>query len=121
MTCNRLVIMYEGKILAADTPENLQRLMSGNSRVVAEIAAPAAVLKDCWQQMPEIEQFDVAPGEGDYFICSLTPRNGLDLRQLIYATAAGRGWPLRELTRSRHSLEDIFVKVTRPDREEEAV
>jgi hypothetical protein len=37
--------------------------MSGNSRVVAEIAAPAAVLKDCWQHMPEIEQFDVAPGE----------------------------------------------------------
>src|SRR5947207_2803593 len=28
MTCNRMVIMYEGKILAADTPENLQRLMS---------------------------------------------------------------------------------------------
>src|SRR5881296_3586886 len=30
MTCNRVVIMYEGKILAADTPENLQRLMSGD-------------------------------------------------------------------------------------------
>src|SRR5664279_3206525 len=28
MTCNRLVIMYEGRILAADTPENLQKLMS---------------------------------------------------------------------------------------------
>src|SRR5438876_5793534 len=73
MTCNRLVIMYEGKILAADSPEHLQRLMSSNSRVVAEIAAPAAVLKDCWAEMPEIEQFDVAPGEGDYSICSLTP------------------------------------------------
>src|SRR5713101_8143477 len=72
MTCNRLVIMYEGKILAADSPENLQRLMSGNSRVVAEIAAPAAALKECWEQMAEVEQFDVAPGEGDYFICSLT-------------------------------------------------
>src|SRR3989454_7116531 len=40
MTCNRMVIMYEGKILAADTPENLQRLMSSKSQVVAEIAAP---------------------------------------------------------------------------------
>src|SRR5216683_449976 len=27
MTCNRMVIMYEGKILAADTPENLQQFM----------------------------------------------------------------------------------------------
>src|ERR1700704_4801980 len=42
MTCNRLVIMYEGTILAADTTENLQRLMSSKSQIIAEIAAPAA-------------------------------------------------------------------------------
>jgi hypothetical protein len=29
-----------------------------------------------------------------------------------------RGWALRELTRSRHSLEDIYVQVTRQDEEE---
>src|SRR5437899_5723108 len=40
MTCNRMVIMYEGKILAAGTAEELQRLMSGNTQVIAEIAAP---------------------------------------------------------------------------------
>src|SRR4051812_42513592 len=53
MTCNRLVIMYEGKILAADTPENLQRLMAGNSQVIAEIAAPRAALLECWAHMAE--------------------------------------------------------------------
>src|SRR6266550_3383723 len=51
MTCNRMVIMYEGKILAADTPENLQRLMSSNNKVIAEIAAPQAALQECWAQM----------------------------------------------------------------------
>src|SRR5438552_6574382 len=63
MTCNRMVIMYEGKILAADTPENLQRLMSGNSQIIAEICAPVAALRECWAQMPEVEQFDVSAGE----------------------------------------------------------
>ncbi|HLX70892.1 MAG TPA: ATP-binding cassette domain-containing protein, partial [Verrucomicrobiae bacterium] len=38
MTCNRVLIMFAGKVLAADTPENLQRLMSGNGQVLAEIA-----------------------------------------------------------------------------------
>src|SRR2546425_2747479 len=85
MTCNRMVIMYEGKILAAGTAEELQRLMSGHSQVIAEIAAPREDLLECWAQLPEVEQFDVAPGEGDYFICSLTPRDGLDLRPLIFA------------------------------------
>src|SRR5436309_8765345 len=40
MMCSRMLIMYDGKILASDTPENLQRTMAGNSRVIAEIAAP---------------------------------------------------------------------------------
>jgi ABC-2 type transport system ATP-binding protein len=119
MTCHRVVIMYEGKILAADTPENLQRLMSSNSQVVAEIAALPAELQECWTQMAEVEQFDISASEGDYFRCALTPRDGLDLRARIFDVVRERGWSLRELTRSRHSLEDIYVRVTRPDEEDE--
>jgi ABC-2 type transport system ATP-binding protein len=119
ITCNRVVIMLEGRILAADTPENLQKLMSSGSQVIAEIAAPSATLRECWAQMAEIEQFDVSPSEGEYFRCALTPRDGSDLRPVIFLLARERGWPLRELTRSRHSLEDIYVRVTRPDEEEE--
>jgi ABC-2 type transport system ATP-binding protein len=118
ITCNRLVIMYEGRILAADTPENLQRLMSGNSQVIAEIAAPQEELQECWAQMPEIEQFDISATTGEYFRCALTPRNGMDLRPYVFALVRERGWNLRELTRNRHSLEDIYVQVTRPDEEE---
>jgi ABC-2 type transport system ATP-binding protein len=118
MTCNRMVIMYDGQILAADTPENLQRLMSSNGQIIAEIAAPDSELRECWAQIAEIEFFDVSPAEGSYCRCALTPRNGLDLRPVIYDLARQRGWPLRELTRSRHSLEDIYVEVTRPDEEE---
>ncbi|HOB32602.1 MAG TPA: ABC transporter ATP-binding protein, partial [Verrucomicrobiota bacterium] len=85
MTCNRMVIMYQGKILAADTPENLQQLMSSNSQVIAEIAAPESDLYECWTQIAEIERFDVAAVDGQYYRCALTPRNGLDLRPYIYA------------------------------------
>ena len=117
MTCNRMLIMYEGKILAADTPENLQGRMSGNGQVVAEIAAPELDLIACWSQMPEIEHFNVSAAEGDYFRCALTPRDGLDLRPHIFALARDRNWQLRELTRSRHTLEDIYVHLTNPEEE----
>jgi ABC-2 type transport system ATP-binding protein len=120
MTCNRMLILYEGRILAADTPENLQRLMSSNSQVIAEIAAPEAELRECWAQMGEVEQFDVSPSEGEYFRCALTPHDGVDLRPHVFAVVREHGWSLRELTRNRHSLEDIYVQVTRPDEEEEA-
>lgn len=119
MTCNRMLILYEGKILAADTPDNLQRSMSSNSQVLAEIEAPQSELQECWAALPEVEHFDVSASEGNYFRCALTPRNGLDLRPRIFELVRQHGWGLRELTRNRHSLEDIYVQLTRPDEEEE--
>ncbi len=120
MTCNRMMIMYQGTILAADTPENLQQFMRSKSQVLAEISAPLQDLKACWAEVAEIESFDVSPSEGDYFRCALTPRNGMDLRPLVFALARERGWGLRELTRHRHSLEDIYVQLTKPSEEEES-
>ncbi len=118
MTCNRMLIMYEGRIVAADTPDNLQKLMAGNGQIVAEIAAPLNELQELWSQWSEIEQFDVAPADGEFYRCALTPHDGHDLRPYIFALAHERGWTLRELTRSRHSLEDIYVQVTKPEEEE---
>lgn len=120
MTCNRVLILHQGRILAADTTENLQHLMSDRGQVIAEVAAPVAELKACWEQMPEIEHFDLAPVDGDYIRCSLTGQPGVDLRPQVFASVCAQGWQMRELTRSRHSLEDIFVRVTHGEKEEEA-
>lgn len=119
MTCNRMMIMLRGRILASDTPENLQQHLASHGQVVAMIAAPAAELAACWAQLPEVEHYDVAPAEGEFQRCALTPQNGCDLRPLIFALVRERGWALLELTRSRPTLEDIYVQVTKPNEEEE--
>src|SRR5881296_3030591 len=118
-TCNRVLILQQGRILAHDTPDNLQQIMSEGGQIIAEILAPRSDLELCWETMAEVEHFDLSPCEGDYIRCTLTARPGVDLRPQVFALVCERGWPLRELSRSRHSLEDIFVRVTRPDREEE--
>ena len=117
MMCSRMVIMFGGKILAADTPENLQKLMQGSSQIVAEIAARATELNAAFSQLSDVEKFDVSASEGEFQRCALTPRDGCDLRPAVFALARERGWILRELTRSRHSLEDIYVQVTKPEEE----
>ena len=117
MTCSRVLILNKGRLLMADTTENVLKTITGG-QVVAEIAAPVADLQLCWEQMAEVEHFDIAAAEGEYHRCALTPRAGVDLRPQIFALTKERGWKLRELTRSRHSLEDIFVHVTKAEREE---
>jgi len=120
LTCNRVLILHQGRILAHDTPDNLQQIMSDGGQVVAEILAPDGELRACWESMAEVEHFDLAAAEGDYIRCNLNARAGVDLRPQIFELVCERGWKLRELSRSRHSLEDIFVRVTRADREEES-
>src|SRR5580698_6808124 len=115
MMCNRMIIMFDGKILAADKPENLQRLTAGSGQIVAEIAAPAAELREIFSQMQGIEAVDVSASDGEFQHCVLAASNGYDLRPAIFTLAQQRGWILRELTRTRHSLEDIYVQITKPD------
>lgn len=121
MTCHRVLILHQGRIRAADTTANLQQSMAGGVQVIAEVAASAEELRLCWEQCPEIEHCDIAPVEGDYYRCALTGRPGIDLRPMVYDAVRERGWRLRELRHSRHSLEDIFVHVTRAVSEEESL
>lgn len=118
MMCNRVLIMLDGRVRAADTPENLQKMLAGQSQVIAEIAAPLAELEACWARLAEVEHHDISPTDGEYHRCALTPRDGVDLRPLVFALVREHGWTLRELRRDRHSLEDIYVRATRPEEEE---
>ena len=71
-----------------------------------------------WENLAEVEQYDVSASDGAFFRCALTPLEGTDLRPAIFNLVRENGWELRELTRSRHSLEDVYVQVTKPNQEE---
>jgi len=119
MTCNRVLILHEGKLLAEGTPDRLQEQMNRSAQIVAEIAATPAELRAGLEQMTEIAAFEVSPVDGGYHRCALIPREGVDLRPQLFGLVKEHGWTLRELSRSRFSLEDIYVRVTQPQEEEE--
>jgi ABC-2 type transport system ATP-binding protein len=119
MICSRALILQQGRIVKSDTLANLRRMLSDGNQVVLEILAPRADLQLCFEQTGEIEHFDIAPAEGEYLRCGLTPRSGVDIRPLLFDAACAHGWKIRELSHSHSTLEDVFVHVTRPDREEE--
>jgi ABC-2 type transport system ATP-binding protein len=120
MTCSRVLIMREGRILASDTPENLEKSMGRSGHIIAEIAAPIEDLRACWERMAEVADYNISPAEGQYHRCSLTAVGGEDLRPKIFAVVREHDWKLRELFRLRHSLEDVYIRLTRPESEEES-
>jgi ABC-2 type transport system ATP-binding protein len=118
MTCTRVLILHQGRILASDTTENLHKTIFKAGPVVAEIAAPLPELLDAWSDDENVLHLDVAAIDGEFCRCTLSARDGIDLRPIVFKMAAERGWSLRELSRGRHSLEDIFIKLTRAEKEE---
>jgi hypothetical protein len=71
--------------------------------------------------MPELAHYTISAAEGAYHRCALTLSGSQDLRPKIFALVVERGWKLRELSRVRHSLEEVYIRLTRPESEEEAL
>jgi ABC-2 type transport system ATP-binding protein len=118
LTCTRIIILHEGRILASETPDHLVAQVMGRGQVLAEIQAPYEALLACWRDAAWVERFDVTPADGAFFRCVLTLRAAEDGRDRVFALAQAQGWALRELTRHRPTLEDVFVQMIRRDQEE---
>ncbi len=119
MTCDHVLILHEGRILASDAPEKLQDRLNARGRVTAEILAAEDELRDFWRQHPQVEQVEIAAASGAYLRCTLTPVTGQDIRPVIFEVSQQRNWKLRELSRTRPTLEDVFVHLTKPLDEED--
>ena len=119
MTCSRVLILNRGEIIAADTTANLEKRLSLDGGVVAEIAAPESVLKEAFRDLADMVRLDVEALDGDFHRLTLTPKAGVDLRPAVFDLVRSEGWTLRELTRRHHTLEEIFVHLTRGKKEME--
>jgi len=119
MTCNRVIIIHHGKILASDTPENLRKTLRSGGVVNVEMRAPVAEAQSVLPSLPSVASVTVTAGDGGVVHAAVEPKGDADPREEIYLAAVRNGWTLRELTRSRTTLEDIFVQVTREEDEAE--
>ncbi|MFZ0638939.1 MAG: ABC transporter ATP-binding protein [Candidatus Acidiferrales bacterium] len=116
MTCDRVIIINNGKIVAEDTPENLTLQLKGGERIRVEAQAPETALRDALQKIPGAERVQIdSMGSSGRMIAIVEARQGQDLRSQIAAKIVGQGWPLYELRGENLSLEEIFLQLTTED------
>ena len=109
MTCDRVVILHEGRLLASGALEEL--MAKANAVVVAEVRASLTDAKK-WAAKLALGQAECAARQDGYVRCQFADAKSADAREKIFASANERGWPLRELSRQAPSLEDLFVNLT---------
>jgi ABC-2 type transport system ATP-binding protein len=111
MTCNRVVIINDGRVVAEDTPDNLTRRLRGAERISLEVRGPAEAVKGALVGIPNVLNVEVTPSDGRprFLVDSAV---GQDIREDLATTIVGNGWGLLELRSVGMSLEEVFLKLT---------
>jgi len=115
MTCDRVVIINKGKIVAVDTPEKLTTQLKGGQRVRVEAAAPENGMRDLLGAIPGAERVQVEAAKEGRVTATVEAQQGKDIRSLVAAKIVEKGWPLLELRGVSLSLEEIFLQLTTDD------
>ena len=117
MTCNRVIIINKGKIEAADTPENLVQQMraAGGIRLEAKTGCPKEEAVAQLTALKGVKEVSTSEEEDGWLHFTLRTDAGSDPREEIWRLATDRRWTVRELSRRRATLEDVFVELTHGD------
>jgi ABC-2 type transport system ATP-binding protein len=116
-TCQRVVIINRGRVVAVDTPDNLTHQLRGASTLYVQIEGPASAIETLRgvSGVRSVEIADQATGVIGYEIESEAER---DVRRDVARTVVQAGWGLVELRPTRMSLEEIFLQLTTAETEE---
>jgi ABC-2 type transport system ATP-binding protein len=107
LTCNRVIIIHNGKIIAEDRIENLSAIVKGAKRLRLEVKGPQDQIIKRLQRIDGVRRVSK---EGNYLIVEC-PIN-IDPRGQITETIVKSGWTLLSIEAVDMSLEDIFLHLT---------
>src|SRR5580765_4830723 len=111
-TCQRVVIINRGRVVAVDTPDNLTARLRGSETMYVQMDAgnvdPAATLTHI-AGVTRVAEADRRDGMVGYEVES---EHGHDIRRDLARAIVGAGWGLLELRPTRMSLEEIFLSLT---------
>ncbi|ARA93229.1 ABC transporter [Rhodothermaceae bacterium RA] len=112
-SCDRVLIINKGKLVADGTPDDLQASFSGGQRIRLGVqnghAASVAEVLENWGPVQIVE----SQQDGDSgTLFTLRADTKDDLRPHLFRLAVEQGWTLTELHRDQANLEDVFRQLT---------
>ena len=116
-TCQRVVIINQGQVVAEDTPDNLTSRLRGSETIRLDIdplgADPTSVL-EAVGGVTQVASVHSDDGGGVFEVQS---ESGADIRRELARTVVSHGWGLLEMRAIQMSLEDIFLQLTTTEEE----
>ena len=110
--CERVVIINKGKIVAVDTPENLEKKTKENNGISVTVEDKNENMKKLKELIPEIESVEMVKDNEDgtkqYMVES---KENVDLRKVLFTELPKQDITIFELKKTETTLEDAFIKL----------
>jgi ABC-2 type transport system ATP-binding protein len=111
-TCQRVVIINKGHVVAIDTPDNLTARLGGAATMYVQVDASGADASGAFGRIPGVTRVAEADRRDAIVGYEVDSEQGHDVRRQIAQAVVSSGWGLLELRPMRMSLEDIFLSLT---------
>jgi len=115
-TCNRVIIINQGKIVADGSPDELSDMAKGKLSIFVSLRAQKEDVEAKLSELPWIESFiEVSSTEEGALRYKITPSDGDGRTEELFKLAVQNGWIITELYREKATLEDVFRQLTTRD------
>ena len=118
-TCDRVVIINKGRVVAIDTPANLTARLRGSETMYVQIDAGGQDAAPVLQAVQGVLEVSVAETHDGVVAYEISSDRGRDIRRDLARAVVSNNWGLLELRPSRMSLEEIFLSLTTEEKVEE--
>lgn len=114
--CDYIMIISKGKLVASDTPENLERYLGESGLIEIETRTEASKVKEVLKNVPGIEKVSLKTDASGITSGQIREKRGQDIREELFTTFAEKKMPLLKLNPVQVSLEDVFMELTQSDK-----
>ena len=118
--CDYILIISKGKLVASDTPENLELLRNGASSLELEVKAAPETARAILSTIDDIDAMEMHSENENLTRVKIETKNGADIREAIFYAFAEEKCPLLEMKTAKASLEDIFMELTQKEESNDA-
>ena len=110
--CNRVIIINKGKIVAIDTPENLENKVVQNNAIYVTVEDPENKLENIKEKLNSVIDIEfIVENEDKTKKYIIKGEKDVDLRKEIFETFAKEGITIFEMKKADATLEDAFMKL----------
>ena len=110
--CNKVIIINKGKIVAIDTPENLENKVTNNNTIYVTVEDLENKMDTIKEKITEIKDIKLIKENEDGTKQYVLEANGdIDLRKIIFTEFAKENITIFEMKKADTTLEDAFMKI----------